>query len=395
MFWSPDGSRAAYRIENRGYLLDENGTVLADLGDSSGGFAWSADSKALYYATVENTRPDAPPATIKYDWLPNPPALTAPVTQPLEPAKYPTLHLSSDGKSTALFFLPYPTPIWYLLISPDQNWLAGLASNKDVFKGDYSLYVYCIKSKQLYLVSGSCASAITFTGPARLAYVEPSRPGDDVDGLVGQIVEMTLDENAGKLQRQPVLEAIPKATVWMQSLAEDLFFTAAPRSFPANIAEQQDEGIFKLYHFSRANRSLTVIADDVGGGFWLSPDGRKILFEKITPQTPQKSKSRAIAVMNVNGSDSHVLRDLHDSDQMPMWPSWRKSDEIVCFPPISPAVDRKGIDGDKVLIDVVLYRLTPQHQLQEIRTLSKDWPVEMKTKPSYGPKQAATQPATP
>ena len=46
--WSPDGSSAAYRIEDKAYLIDSTGKVTAPLGTVVGGLAWSNDSKTLY-----------------------------------------------------------------------------------------------------------------------------------------------------------------------------------------------------------------------------------------------------------------------------------------------------------------------------------------------------------
>ena len=61
MCWSPDLKRAAYlptlNEESEAYLIDDSGRLLEKLGKTAGGFAWSSDSRSLYFATV-----DGPPS---------------------------------------------------------------------------------------------------------------------------------------------------------------------------------------------------------------------------------------------------------------------------------------------------------------------------------------------
>src|SRR5512146_1783968 len=71
IYWSPDGTRAAYvptaGSESAAALIDEQGKVLAALGKSVGGFAWSADSKQLYYAAV-GPKPAVALAELRNNW---------------------------------------------------------------------------------------------------------------------------------------------------------------------------------------------------------------------------------------------------------------------------------------------------------------------------------------
>src|SRR4051812_8462777 len=53
MVWSPDGKQAIWRNETRAVLINESGAKGEDLGDSTGGFAWSSDSKSLYFIVSE------------------------------------------------------------------------------------------------------------------------------------------------------------------------------------------------------------------------------------------------------------------------------------------------------------------------------------------------------
>src|SRR5271156_4157762 len=60
--WSPDGARAAYFVPTGGkllpgvgYLLDGGGKTTARLGPTFGSFAWSADSKTVYFGAYDNS----------------------------------------------------------------------------------------------------------------------------------------------------------------------------------------------------------------------------------------------------------------------------------------------------------------------------------------------------
>src|SRR5580658_2071343 len=72
--WSPDGARGAYFVPTAGkllpgvgYLLDTSGKTTARLGPTFGSFAWSADSKTVYFGGYDNS----PPATdqAQREWL--------------------------------------------------------------------------------------------------------------------------------------------------------------------------------------------------------------------------------------------------------------------------------------------------------------------------------------
>src|SRR2546421_4938778 len=68
--WSPDGSRAAYFVPTPkkllpglSFVIDPAGKVAAELGPTFGSFAWSNDSKTIYFGAYDRT----PPATVAVD----------------------------------------------------------------------------------------------------------------------------------------------------------------------------------------------------------------------------------------------------------------------------------------------------------------------------------------
>jgi hypothetical protein len=156
---------------------------------------------------------------------------------------------------------------------------------------------------------------------------------------------------------------------------------------------------YKLYHWSRADRSVTAIADDVGPLFMTSPDGKRILFEKITSQTTAVPRKRELAIINANGSDAHVLRDLSvfgNHYDLPMFPMWRNNEEIAFIPALNPnKLPASGAEG-RLHFDVVLYRLTSEFTLEPVRILSEGWTES--TKPGMDKKDlnvaTTTQPVT-
>ncbi len=71
--WSPDGKQAAYFVPGsgkplpgNGFVLDDSGKISADLGSAFGSFAWSSDSKTIYFGGFDE-KPDAAPPIRK--WL--------------------------------------------------------------------------------------------------------------------------------------------------------------------------------------------------------------------------------------------------------------------------------------------------------------------------------------
>jgi hypothetical protein len=201
-------------------------------------------------------------------------------------------------------------------------------------------------------------------------------------------VETNLDESRTEFEQSTLAHVVPAATPWLQALGEDILLTAAPMSLPGKPSEHD---AMNLYYLSRADGSITSIAEDIGPLFAPSPDGKRILFEKKTPREGQSTKAE-LAIMNSNGSDVHVLRDNTDSG-LPMWPAWRGNDEIAF---VGPMEDAKTVTDDEktlLLFDVVLYRISPEYTLEPIRTLSQTW--EDGLKPSRKRNGIpASQPAT-
>jgi hypothetical protein len=408
--WSPDGSQAAYRAGSTALLLNEQGIVLQPLGASSGGFVWSADSKSLFVAAGEHAGEQAgdqignTPTPLHLEWLgPVDDPAARPTTKPAdEPKSITAVNVLKDGKVTPLFRLADDT-VWYLQLSPDGQWLAvgATADQQDSSTNEFQLFVYSLHGGKLYELSRFCGCGACFVGPNTLAFNEASAL-DPVGQVKGHIVEVKLDEAAATLPRQTLLQTIVPLTGWMEPCKGGLLFTAAPRTFPAPPVADSQQPVFKLFHFSLADCGLTVLADDVGELFEASPDGKRILFERLTqpeppaaaPATTESAKQLPtsqppqthddLCVMNANGSDPHVLRSLDEyigNPQPPMWPSWRGNDQITF---IASAVDSQTVkvaDHDRKVVNVIQYHLTDKGTLEALQSLSGDWKVE--TKPYF------------
>ncbi|MGH7215387.1 MAG: hypothetical protein ACREIT_11545, partial [Tepidisphaeraceae bacterium] len=151
LVFSPDGTHAAWRVGDQAHLLDGDGKPLRPLGRSIGGFAWSADSQTLYFATATESAPpghDVPAMSIERQWLDpvGPPAstqastettivpampatatattvaTTAPATQAGGPDSAAIVQMLRGDTATPLFRLDWP--VWHMALSPDGAWLA-------------------------------------------------------------------------------------------------------------------------------------------------------------------------------------------------------------------------------------------------------------------------------
>ncbi|HSV13068.1 MAG TPA: hypothetical protein VLI90_02330 [Tepidisphaeraceae bacterium] len=381
--WSPDGARAAYFVPVQGklvpgvsYVLDADGKKMASLGPTFGSFAWSPDSKSIYFGAYDNQQPATVP--IERKWL-----VDAEDQQPPEaPAndEFPPMVLTrwSDGKAERLAPVGNRYVV-FVQLSPDQNWVAVMTSAKETgTDGRPQLFVYNVASKKLYAVSDYCGNAMCFTGPDRLAYVETMR--DHHQPLqTGQIIEVKLDESSEQLERTPLVDLIPSTTTFMQPTGDGLLFTTVAASVPVKASKENEHRPPGLFHYTRANGGVTAMAEATEQLFMPSPDGKRILYIKLTPASEKMPLKRELCVMNANGSDEHVLRDLTIfGQQPPMWPGWRGNDEITFVG--SKAEDQPVQEGKdpRIAFDVVQYKINAQGALEPIKTLSDGWPIEMK-----------------
>jgi hypothetical protein len=394
--WSPDGTQAAYRSGTAAFLLNEQGVVLQPLGETVGGFAWSSDSKSLYFAaTDEDDGGSAALTPINLQWLgpTNDPA-TRPATGPaIEPKSLVGVNQFRDGKTIPLFHLS-DVSVWHLQLSPDGNWLAAMTTVNDSKDSppEFRLFAYSLHGGRLYELSRFCGMGACFTGAATLAFVEANSL-DAVGEISGHLVQVKLADRAAAMPRTPFLEAILPLTMWMEPCNGGMMFTAAPRAFPAAPVPESSQTLYKLYHYSCADGGLTVLADDVGELFDASPDGKRILFEKrtgpevttttTTSEAPEKPPALRddLCVMNANGSDPHVLRSLDEyvgDPKPPMWPAWHGDDQITF---IATAENARSINvegHDRKTVDVIQYQLTEKGTLEPLQSLSGDWKPEIK-----------------
>jgi hypothetical protein len=398
MVWSPDGHQAAYRSTQNAVLLGEDGKVVTTLGATIGGFAWSSDSKSLYFAAYRD--PNQPVTAIDTRWLePTKTPATSATTQPAATQPLPqsddqnhliNICLLHDGKISILFSLLDTGGVYHMELSPNQQWLALVVSDKTENDNPLDLFAYSLKSHRLYEISQQCGFGACFTNRGKLAFAQANGT-DDIGKLTGHIVLVTLDDAAATLPRQRLLDVIISQTGWMEACDCGLIFTAAPRTFPGP-PSADEPSIAKLYQFNYSDGGLTVLADATGPLFDLSPDGKRLLFEKITPQEPsatcptitQNSPPPAsqpplrdeLCVMNINGSEPHVLASFMDytgSPNPPMWPAWHGNDQITFLGPADQARHAMIGGEDHKLFDVVLYQITDKGTLKALKTLSTDW----------------------
>ncbi|HEX2971334.1 MAG TPA: hypothetical protein VHP11_03315 [Tepidisphaeraceae bacterium] len=119
--WSPDGSRAAYippgsDAKSPAMIIDDHGAILAKLGLTTGGLAWSNDSKRLYFAIVDPKSETIPPFETRSGWLNVDETPFLPKPNDAEPDKDKseiTVSVWQDGKVSPLFLLEGQMP-WYL-----------------------------------------------------------------------------------------------------------------------------------------------------------------------------------------------------------------------------------------------------------------------------------------
>jgi hypothetical protein len=376
--WSPDGKTAAYRVEDKAYLVDSTGKLGAPLGTVAGGMAWSADSKTLYYAmSAKLANPIVKPDTIWQSMPEAPEPTSAPATAPAsQPAKFVELEAFAKNKATALARFAAGDAL-YMALSPDQKWLAIVCETP--VDTTFAVYVFNLPTKHLYLLSDFAGFGLCFTGPNRLAYIEPDRRSDKDDAMTGKVVEVTLDVKSPQLARTPLLDVIPSQTPFIQPLGENLLLTSVGRSFPGKpLDDTPDRATYKLFMWTRANGGIVSLVDDVGPLFAISPDGQRVLIEKLSPATDRLPAKRELQLIRANGSDGYTLRDLSKHDLFPLWPAWHGNDEITFT---SPDEDAKTATVDKeqrLIYDMVQYQITEKGELKPIQTLSESWKADEK-----------------
>lgn len=392
--WSPDGKLAAWRRDARLWVIDENGGIVKTFDRQTlGGAIWSADSRALGFAAVREADEVEPDFEVRHNWLQSSTENSA-ATQPASPeteGKTDWAVYFSHLDSLAPLFHFRASSVWHIALSPDEKWIAVVAWEED--PDHFELYVYSAVSRHLYPLAAASGLGMCFTAPNRLAYVELNDPAAEMDHQTGRIVEVTLDDAAQTLERKPLLEVLPGQTPWLAAIdTENIVFTSKPHAYPGPPADRNE---YHLFHYSRADGALTAIAEDAGPFFLPSPDGTRILYQKLTPGTAGGSDTAELAVIDVNGSNGHVLRDLSDIG-LPLWAGWRGNDQItfVSDPDqATPATQQSDENQRTMILDLVQYRLTSDGKLEALRTLSQDWPEEMK--PYFGLRKLPTTTTAP
>jgi hypothetical protein len=403
--WSPDGSRAAYFVPTPGidpasgkslpgvsYVIDADGKVVSELGPTFGSFAWANQPQAVYFGAYQAQPPTGSDILRKWmvDAEDQPAAPLPPANDEIPPM---TLSRWQDGKTESLVSLGNRY-VMFVQMSPDQNWVSIVAFGKETSASDgqWEVFAFNTSSKKLYEITDHGGAGACFTAASKLAYVETDRDHRGNALSTGQIVEVKLDESAEHLERTPLVDVLPQQTMFLQPTDDGLLFTTSPRSFPTK-AIPSDQRSIGLYHFTRANGGVAAMSESTHALFLPSPDGKRILFMRITPKTEKMPERRELCVMNANGSDEHLLSDVTTFGQeLPMWPTWHGNDEISFVSSTSQDLPAEAGKEPRIAFDVVLYRIGAQDDLQSVKTLSQNWPIEMK--PSTKKSPAATQPAT-
>lgn len=382
--WSPDGARAAYFAPMSGkllpgasFLIDPAGKVTADLGPTFGSFAWSKDSTTIFFGAYDNQPPGTDTSVRR--WLVD--AEDKPLSESPPSDDYPPMALMRwrDGNAEKLASIGHRYVV-FVQLSPDEQWLAAITFAREPGRdGQAELFVYSMASKKLYEVSDDCGNGLCFTGPGRLAYVESDRAKGGSALTTGQIVEVKLDDASEQIERTSLVDVLPNRTTYLQSTDDGLLFTTMPRAFPVRSSKENAERPPGLYHYTRANGGITAMAESSADLFSASPDNKRILYFKVTPATDKMPAKRELAVMNANGSDEHILRDVSGQGDVPaMWPAWHGNEEITFISPSAQDLPVQQAKEPRVAFDVVMYKLTPQGTLEGGKVLSEGWPTGMK-----------------
>jgi hypothetical protein len=403
MVWSPDGAMAAYCVEGKSYLIDDRGRLVGALGESMGGFAWPEDSQSLYFATKRADQDETPLAEVRRDWLAGARSTATRITanKNTSPPVASVINVWRAGEAKPLFALP--AAVWRLELSPDGRWLAAAGFSQAEYVQYPDVYVYSLESGRLYLVGERCGIPLCFTDAGRLAYVEvdPFDPADETEPPPpGRLVELTLDEDAAAArQRTTLLEPDGKTIQWVQAVRGGLILTARP----ADKTPRPRHGgprpapctMYRRTAKEGGKGTLEPLAENVGPLFAVSPDGRRVLFEKSSPpQVEGQPEHRALAVMNVAAGGADSIQELRDltidvgtfrTTEMAMWPAWCGNDKIAFTETFGPGSEPRPDKDNRLRLDVVLYQLTADGLLQPLRTLSQRWDKSMKPAISAAP----------
>lgn len=375
VFWSPDGNRAVYINYEQVAVIDADGAIqFQAVGEGTA--AWSADSRTAYFALSTDAVLDAPtrPTVYQTRWVDEPPAPQAEPGERLQAV----VAYGPDGLSP-LFVIDQP--VMHLHLSPDQQWLAVLTSDAGS-DGQMTLFAWHLPSKTLYLVQRKCGFATAFTGDHRLLYVKPLDPNRPPH-QPGDLVEITLDPTREQPERKTLVSIQAGPAMWVQPAGDQLLVGVIWFD-----AREQPESDFnpnvhpiRILRYGRNAEAPQVIADWTTGLFTVSPDGRRVLFERITPRDDDAQPKRELMVMNTDGTNPRPLRDITVHGMtLPMWPNWRGNDQIAFTP--APADDDPvdPIDEQWRRTDVILYDLADDAQapLRATKTLSTNWKLELK-----------------
>lgn len=394
-FWSPDGARAAYipssGSQAQAIIIDATGAIVDTLGRSTGGCAWSADSRTLYFAVGSGSRARGSPSRVLTQWLPPKLHYEQPATRPAkdEPDAFGQVVVSAwrDGRREELFRLDEGWAVWYMLVSPDGEWLAitgqDLGAEEEEERNYVSVMVFNLKTRRLRLVSVGLSWAMAFTGPATLAYIQPLGWSGRRHPLpVGEVVETTLDENAAALSRRR-LATVPADSPWLEPLGEDLLLTTRPLILPAAPPEPEEQDRpYRLYRYMRSTGTVAPLADEVGALFRPGPDRRLIMLQKLRRDDGEWRSE--LAVLDLSSGRTHALCDLpqkmqpHTAGHTPLaaYPAWRTSTEISFLGEPAPA--GKDDSDKRKTFDLALYRLTDRFEVKLLRVLSSGWPAELR-----------------
>ncbi len=377
--WSPDGETAVYQQS----VLDSKGKKVDDLGQSGvfdGNATWSADSSSLYFIKQEMSGADVPVTALRR-WVGD--ADADKQITPVRPLAtgYPrtNLYLRHDGKTARIATL-WPTWVLSLAVSADQRWL--LINGIDVTPGAMfpavHLWALQLQSKKLYVLSDSAIDPC-FTGPNRVAYVEPQGLGTSV----GQVLEVSLDESLAPLKPAPLLTVLCNSTDAIAGTNRDLLVMTAQATFPAPATQPTSE---KIYAVGRDSGQIHDLASASMGFMSLSPDGKRILFIRPTDQGPPE-----LCVMNIDGTQIRTLMDLIAfPNGLPIKPSWHGNDRVrfaavrgTFVPPernAPPAINVKsGSQGEShVVYDIVDYQIPLTGPMKPVQTISRDWAIDAK-----------------
>ncbi len=382
--WSPDGSHAVYSAQNGSgqvVVVDRGGRVLAPLPATFGEVGWSPDSSTAYFGTDDRGGPR--PAAVSHRWAGGDD----------EPAGGSTADATAVGRWRAghvdRLVAIDDALVTAVRPSPDGRWLVieaqaggsslaralvrGLGYGKAA-PGGPGLYAYSLPSGRLYRLASSVVAS-GFTGPDRLAIVEPTAPD------VGQIVEQTLDESAAQPDRRPRVAVLPDATTAPQPAAGGLVFLTTAAAFPAPPSAPPATALFRVRPDGRLDRLADAVVA-AGLAFSVSPDGRRILFCQAADHgggPDGRGPADELAVMDADGSHRHRLMTLAGIPSSSVKPAWHGSGRITF---VSTAAGQPVPAGagqaDRTVYDVVDYDVPPDGPLVPVTTLSRDWPVDLK-----------------